>query len=111
MMWGEWWSWLKSGLALILTRGDPATDPYPSILAFLLVAFIGLFVGITELVSRYRDYPFRAIRTAPGFWYIFINLAASLLALLLLWALQPEWLFPQGDFTAGRFVLLVLTAG
>jgi hypothetical protein len=46
-----------------------------------LVAALGIAVGVTELVSRYRDAPSFALFTWPAFGYITINALASVAAL------------------------------
>ena len=48
-----------------------------------LACAIGAFVGLGELVSRYRDEPAGAAKTSPAFFYVAINAAASLGALSL----------------------------
>jgi len=52
--------------------------------AWIVAAGLGLGVGLTELVTRYRDEP-AALRTSVGFWlYIVLNAAASAAALQLI---------------------------
>ncbi|HEY7059918.1 MAG TPA: hypothetical protein VII06_00455 [Chloroflexota bacterium] len=50
-------------------------------LDWLIVALFGAFVGIGELVSRYRDAPDRALTTLPALLYTGLNTAAALAAL------------------------------
>ncbi len=50
---------------------------------FLLVAGLGVLVGIGELISRYRDAPFRALRSVPAAVYCGLNGAAALVTLAL----------------------------
>lgn len=50
---------------------------------YLLVAIFGGFVGVVEIVSRYRDAPVRAVRTLPGLLYLTINAISSVAALAL----------------------------
>jgi len=45
------------------------------------VALLGGLVGASELISRYKDDPFAALKTWPGASYISINSAASVVAL------------------------------
>lgn len=59
---------------------------------YLLVAIFGALIGLTELLSRYRDAPFKAIRSWQAFTYIAVNVAASLSAL---------WLLRTFDLTFG----------
>jgi hypothetical protein len=53
-------------------------EPPPDVVA---VAAVGALVGISELVSRYRDEPTRALFTMPAMLYVALNAAAALLAL------------------------------
>lgn len=48
---------------------------------YVVAGLIGSGVAIGELVSRYRDAPFRAILTPPAWIYIALNAGASLAAL------------------------------
>ena len=50
------------------------------------VALLGGLVGASELISRYKDEPFAALKTWPGISYISINSAASVVALGLIHA-------------------------
>lgn len=45
----------------------------PTIIEIVLVAILGMGVGIGELISRYRDAPARAIRTRPAYLYVALN--------------------------------------
>lgn len=56
-------------------------------------ALIGLFFGAAELVGRYRDDPWAAVRTKPGLAYIAVNIIAAVVALIVLWSIQPNWIF------------------
>src|ERR1043166_5701975 len=62
-------------------------------LAHLLVFLFGGAIGVSELVSRYRDAPFRALVTGPAFLYILLNALASFGALLLI--RQFDWIDPE----------------
>ncbi|HUE02105.1 MAG TPA: hypothetical protein VMR62_21225 [Bryobacteraceae bacterium] len=53
---------------------------------YLLVAILGAAVGGAELVSRYRDAPYIALRTRPAWLYLSLNVAAAALALMLVGA-------------------------
>jgi hypothetical protein len=48
------------------------------------VAVLGGLVGASELISRYKDNPFAALKTWPGVSYISINSIASVAVLGLL---------------------------
>ena len=53
-------------------------------ISYLLTATIALLAGASELVSRYRDKPHKAVLTGPGFFYLFINVTGALLAYYLI---------------------------
>jgi len=53
---------------------------------WLIVALFGGLVGASELINRYRDAPVRAVLNWPAAFYIFLNVAASLGALGLIYA-------------------------
>jgi hypothetical protein len=55
-----------------------------SAIKWLTVALLGGIVGAGELVSRYRDAPQQALFTRPAFFYIGVNIAASVTALCLI---------------------------
>src|SRR5688572_3158624 len=63
---------------------------------------IGVSVGMTELIGRYRDSPFAPLFTVPGILYCAINGAAAWLAYHLIQAIP----IPMPSETAA-----VLTAG
>jgi len=48
---------------------------------YLIVAAIGIFSGGVELVTRYRDNPWRAVCSLPGSLYLAINIGAAVMAL------------------------------
>lgn len=54
----------------------------------VLAGFIGLLVGAGELIARYRDAPFRAVETLPGFGYILINALVAALAFRMIHSLD-----------------------
>lgn len=74
-------------------------------------AGIGAFVGVTEIIARYRDAPVRALGALPAWIYVGVNAGAPLAAL---WSIQVfEWTFgfdgPQEAQTAE--LVQVLAAG
>jgi hypothetical protein len=78
---------------LIHVRGDfvPVSWPPHSLkLRCLAAAGIGGAVGFAELVSRYRDEPWRSAATWPGVFFIGLNAVAALLALLLMEHFRAE---------------------
>jgi len=54
------------------------------IVEYVAVAVLSGIVGAAELASRYRDAPSKALYTPPALFYIGLNIAASLLALVLI---------------------------
>jgi hypothetical protein len=86
---------------LSVTSFTIALRPYPDylswIFAYILVGCFGAAVGAVELVSRYRDNPGRALRTGPGFFYIFLNAVGSLAALYLIYVFRRELSFAASD--------------
>jgi hypothetical protein len=52
-------------------------------LDYVIVAIFGGLIGSTELLSRYKDAPFRSALSSPALAYIFVNLIASIVALWL----------------------------
>lgn len=62
----------------------------------LLAALFGALVGISELLSRYRDEPFRTLPRRYGIAYTFVNALTSLAACLLVSAWKDR-IFPQLD--------------
>ena len=82
----------------------------PGELPYFIVALFGGLVGLSELVSRYRDSPIKATITIPGVCYILINSAAASGALFLIetYDVYPEatWL----QFNKAE-ILALLTAG
>jgi hypothetical protein len=54
------------------------------LLDYLVVSFLGLLVGASELVSRYRDAPWVAVRNPASVAYVGVNVLAASAALALL---------------------------
>jgi len=50
---------------------------------FAVAATLGALVGATELLSRYRDAPLRAVLSMPAVTYLAVNASASIAALAL----------------------------
>jgi hypothetical protein len=75
----------------------------------IAVFLIGVLVGGGELVSHYRDEPFRALRSTPAAAYLVINGGASLFALV---ALRTFGWVPSGASTDEALRLTqILAAG
>lgn len=49
---------------------------------WLTVAGLGLVIGITDIISRYRDKPYSVIWTMPSLFYLFVNALASIMTLV-----------------------------
>ncbi|MFY0582122.1 hypothetical protein ACN28S_54630 [Cystobacter fuscus] len=78
-------------------------------LQYLAVALIGACVGIGELVSRYQDNPYEAIRNRHAVLYTVINVLASVVALLALNTVNNQ--DPLGDQNAAHRIGYTLLAG
>jgi hypothetical protein len=75
------WILLFGGIGVVLYLGrlkGVLVDPPPD---FVAVAAVGGLVGISELVSRYRDEPTKALFTMPAVLYVALNATAAILAL------------------------------
>ncbi len=73
---------------------------------------IGAAVGATELLTRYRDAPVRALRTLPATLYVLLNVGAAVGALALLVAFGWEFGFGDDQGTeAAAGVARALVAG
>jgi hypothetical protein len=57
---------------------------------YLAVVSIGAFIGIGELVSRYKDDPFEAVTNRHAVTYTLLNMLASAVALLALKSLKAD---------------------
>ncbi|OJH36669.1 hypothetical protein BON30_33535 [Cystobacter ferrugineus] len=78
-------------------------------LQYLAVALIGACVGIGELVSRYQDNPYEAIRNRHAVLYTVINVLAAIVALLALKTVRGQ--DPLGDQNAADRIGYTLLAG
>jgi hypothetical protein len=72
-----------AGLATHALIGSVLSNPA----RYAAVALFGILVGMTELISRYRDKPTAPLGTVPGLIYIATNAIASIAAL---WVLQRQ---------------------
>ena len=66
-----------------------------NILGYTAVFAIGAIVGATELMSRYPDSPFRAVRNTFGLSYLLVNALGAIAALYLIE--QFHWDFGLGS--------------
>src|SRR5215213_3950221 len=87
---------------------DQIPEPWLKVIALILVAAIGAFVGITDIIRRYRDAPQRAVATQPAWLYVAVNVVASIIALVLIWTFA--WTFEQ-ETAQAVFVTQILVAG
>lgn len=76
---------------------------------YLIAALIGLTVGISELISRYRDEPHSALWSAAAAIYIGINGGASVAALYFIEVYR--WSFGVTASPDGVSLVQVLAAG
>lgn len=63
-------------------------------MSYVVVAILAGLVGLTEVLSRYRDVPLVVLREWPAWTYIGTNAAAGVLALLLIDTMG--WTFGEG---------------
>lgn len=78
---GDSWLWrilalLAAGVTLLALGVLAGSE-------FAVAATLGALVGATELLSRYRDAPLRAVLSMPAVTYLAVNAAASIGALAL----------------------------
>jgi hypothetical protein len=78
---------------------------------YVIVFVVGGFLGLCELLSRYRDEPFRAVLNLPAIAYIMINAGAALLALLLINVWQPDFGLDPAKEAEKLRVIRILVAG
>jgi hypothetical protein len=71
----------------------PDTALMVQLAAWIAVTLFGLAVGAGELVARYRDAPFAALRTRAALSYVAINGIAALFAYVLITSM--DWGFGQ----------------
>lgn len=76
---------------------------------YIAVVVIGGFIGIGELISRYKDDPFEAINNRHAVTYTLINILASTLALLVLKTMKTDVVLGEGS--ASTRISYALMAG
>lgn len=76
---------------------------------YLAVVLIGAFIGIGELISRYKDDPYEAITNRHAVTYTLINVLASSIALLALKTMKTDAVLGEGS--ASERISYVLMAG
>jgi hypothetical protein len=72
---------------------------------------IGVLLGATEMMSRYRDDPFAPLVSPTGALYILINGAAAALAYYLMGPLNVSLAEPVKTFTAGLGAMAFFRSG
>jgi hypothetical protein len=69
---------VMAGVGILIYRNPLARSAFnANVWYVLLSATLGASVGASELVSRYRDEPMRALRSAPAITYIALNALVS----------------------------------
>lgn len=103
------------GASFVFLASALLADERPWIIAGTCVFLFGAAVGAAELISRYKDNPMRALLTAPGFFYVFLNAAGSGIALYLIYVFRGQLGFVDetGKWPddPGTLVKAVLIAG
>jgi predicted membrane protein len=66
-------------------------EPTLNIFHYIIVAGLGALLGAAELISRYRDDPWKTVFTVPGFAYLSTNIITSLAALYVIAILQMDF--------------------
>jgi hypothetical protein len=80
--------------------------------AYALSGAIGALIGTGEILSRYRDAPFRAVATWAGAGYVAFNALIAIVALAFLHLVLPLWSdTPPPEPDAGDLVRNSLVAG
>src|SRR5437016_11596205 len=75
---------------------------------YALVFLIGALVGLAELLTRHKDYPWRAATSIPSIGYLVLNGLLSMLALLICKLSPPNFLLADnGELDPVKTVLLV----
>jgi hypothetical protein len=92
---------------IVIGRARPADDP-DAVLGWGLASFsFGMLVGLSEILTRYRDEPITAATTAYGAFYLVLNGSISLAAYALLLR-YPNQIFPVAG---GDLFLAAVLAG
>jgi hypothetical protein len=76
---------------------------------YLAAFLIGFLVGMTELIGRYRDEPFKASRSRPAVAYMTVNGAASVIVLAA--AVAFGWNFGMDANSPQATLVRVVAAG
>ncbi|GAA1558865.1 hypothetical protein GCM10009678_47390 [Actinomadura kijaniata] len=81
------------------------------IMEIALACLIGGLVGGAELVSRYRDRPWAAILSLAGLLYLFVNIIAAVVALIIVTAAGWRFGLPASMGETAQMFARVSTAG
>jgi hypothetical protein len=76
---------------------------------YIIASLIGLVVGASELISRYRDEPRAALWSTSSMLYIFVNAGASVIALYFIEVY--DWRFGLTTSPDGLSITRTLIAG
>ena len=83
-----------AGIGIVIGHSDSYLSQHKVIGWALTSALFGMLVGLSEILSRYRDEPILAAATSPGIAYLLLNGVLSLAAFMLL-QMYPEKIFPS----------------
>src|ERR1700742_4465686 len=82
-----------AGIGIVIGHSDSCL-PQNRVLGWSITATIfGMLVGLSEILSRYRDEPLLACATAPGIAYLVLNGILSLAAFMIM-QMYPGQIFP-----------------
>ncbi len=79
--------------------------------AYTAAGLLGLLVGGSELVARYRDAPAKAVRCPPALFYIGVNVLASVTALAVTRTFDWRFGLASDSSETQLVVIQVLVAG
>jgi hypothetical protein len=81
------------------------------IITLFCAAVLGGLIGGAELVARYRDRPGQAVLSPSGLIYVFVNAAASVIALVVIETAGLRFGLPETVPALSLYVVQVMTAG
>jgi succinate dehydrogenase hydrophobic anchor subunit len=84
---------LFASAATVTTGSFNGPSVLPFLAALALSFFSGATVGMSEIISRYRDEPIRACRSFYGLCYIYLNALLGVFAVLLIWQYPSKFGF------------------
>lgn len=65
---------------------------HAGVAAWVTVFIVGFIIGLSELVARYRDDPWKAVWNNPALGYMFVNAAAAIATFLCILIIAPQWI-------------------